>query len=285
MSRIAAVFEAIEFAERHLGDAIAVGDMADAACYSLYHFCRTFNQIVHHSPYDYLVRRRLSESARELVETGRRVIDIALDYQFNSPEAYSRAFKRMFGLQPTQWRGQGIVDSRFLMSRLTMEHLEHRNRGDYLRPVLEQRDAIQVAGIATLVRSDGAIISHVWDILAQELARRRRAEESGCFYGLVSYPRRWDRHGYVYMAAVEVDSLDVAASALVLKTLPPSTYARFIHKGPYRDLQLTLDYVYHTWLPRSGQRLAHPLVVESYGPHPWVRGDPESEMEIHVPVE
>jgi len=169
MSQLAAICQAVDFVEAHLKDEIAVADMATAAAYSLYHFCRTFNSVVHHTPYDYLMRRRLSESARDLVETDRRIIDIAFDYRFNSPETYSRAFKRMFGLQPSQWKARGRVDERFLMSRLTLEHLEHINKGDFLRPVLEEKEAFQVTGIMTLVQNNPAIIPQLWEMLAQEL--------------------------------------------------------------------------------------------------------------------
>ena len=99
-AQIAAIASALVLVEQGLKDDIRVADMAVAAGYSLYHFCRVFNAIVHHTPYDYLMRRRLSESALCLLETDWNVADIAFEYQFNSHEAYSRAFKRMFGVPP-----------------------------------------------------------------------------------------------------------------------------------------------------------------------------------------
>ena len=121
---LAAACAAIDFIEDNLKESITVADMAEAASYSLYHFCRTFASVTHHTPYDYLMRRRLSESARELAESERRIIDIALDFGFNNPETYSRAFKRMFGLQPTECRKQGGIERRLLMSRLTPAHVD-----------------------------------------------------------------------------------------------------------------------------------------------------------------
>jgi AraC family transcriptional regulator len=131
MSNIPAMIQAVEFIEDNLTEDIAVADVADAVSYSLYHFCRMFNSVIHHTPYDYLMRRRLSESARELVETNKKIIEIAFDYQFNSPETYSRAFKRMFSVQPYQWRKRESIDRRSLMSRLTAEHIQHMNKGDH----------------------------------------------------------------------------------------------------------------------------------------------------------
>jgi len=274
--------QAVDFIEDNLREAIAVADMADAVSYSLYHFCRMFNQATHHTPYDYLMRRRLAESARALLQTDEKIIEIAFDYQFNSPETYSRAFKRVFGVPPSQWRKQGRIDRRRLMPRLTRAHLGHIGKGAYLRPVLEERSAFQVAGVMTLVRDDPTVIAGLWELLAQEL---EEAVKPGNYYGIAWYPEGWERRGFLYLAAVEVPGPDIANTALVVKTIPALRYARFIHKGPTRDLPLTLDYVYHTWLIKSGERLSHPLVVEHRGPDFQSADDEEFERAIYVPIE
>jgi hypothetical protein len=49
------------------------------------------------------------------------------------------------------------------MSRLTLEHIEHINKGDYLKPVLKEKDAFQVAGIMTLVKDDPEVILQLWE--------------------------------------------------------------------------------------------------------------------------
>jgi AraC family transcriptional regulator len=285
MSNIPAIAQAVEYIEDNLTEDTTVAEIAEAVSYSLYHFCRTFNRVVHHSPYDYMMRRRLSESARTLLATDKKIIEVALDYCFNSPEAYSRAFKRLFGIQPTQWRKQGWLDRRRLMSRLTLAHLEHRNRSDYLRPVLEERDAFQVAGIMSLVGGDRTVIPRLWDLLAQACAGLEQVVTPKRYYGITFYPQAWETHSYFYMAAVEVKSLAIASPALVVKTIPPSRYVRFVHKGRFRDLELTLDYVYQTWLPKSGQCLSQPLEIEAYGQDLGVCEDAESEQAIYIPIE
>jgi AraC-like DNA-binding protein len=125
---------ALGFIEENLQNAISVGDIAASAGYSLYYFIRRFNQSVHHSPYDYLMRRRLSEAARELLATDRRILDIALDYCFHNHETFSRAFKRMFDVQPNQWRTNSTTHDCVLLPALTREYVAHINRRDFLPP-------------------------------------------------------------------------------------------------------------------------------------------------------
>ena len=284
MSHLTVISKALDFVEDNLKEEIAVADMAHAAGYSLYHFSRTFNSVVHHTPYDYLMRRRLSESARDLVETDRRIIDVAFDYRFNSPETFSRAFKRMFGLQPSGWKAQGRGDERFLMCRWTLEHLEHINRGDYLKPVSEEKDAFQVAGVMTLVQNRQEVIPHLWDMLAQELAPIEGSRTDGNYYGLTWYPQDWKARGRFYMVAVGVESPDITGSALVVKTIPASRYARFVHKGSREDLQWTRDYISQTWLPKSGESLAYSLEIACYG---WEldAAQADVEWEVLIPIE
>ena len=66
--------------------------------------------------------------------------------------------------------------------------------------------------------------------------------------------------------------------------IPAMTWAKFIHKGPDQDLELTLDYIYQTWLPKSGRTLSLPLMIENLG-HDFRDFDcEETETEIHIPI-
>ena len=289
MSQIASICRAIDFVEAHLKEEITVADMAEAAGYSLYHFARTFNGVVHHTPYDYLMRRRLSESARDLVGTDRRIIDIAFDYGFNSPETFSRAFKRMFDVQPHQWRKREWVDERLLMPRLTPAHIDHINKGEYLRPQLWKKDRFRVTGVMSLIRGGRETVPLLWEMLSRQLESGANGCEFGDCYGITWYPVGWGEQGFFYMAAVEVVAGErVAAStvpsALVDKTMPPSTYARFVHKGSRQELRFTLDYVYQIWLPKSGERLAYPFEIECYG-RELDAARVGAEWEVLVPIE
>ncbi|MGD9047862.1 MAG: AraC family transcriptional regulator [Anaerolineae bacterium] len=295
MPDLALISKAVDYIEDHLQSAITVADMAGAVSFSLYHFCRIFNQSSHHTPYDYLMRRRLAEAARALLRTDDRILDIALDYQFNSPETFSRAFKRVFGLQPSQWRKQGRLDRWRLMPRLTLAHLQHLHKGAYLKPIEQEREPFQLAGLMTLVQpaleQPAEAIAELWSLAARELAHPEAGSIGGRYYGLACYQEGWEERGFLYTAGSALDpsapsgAQAVAHSALVVKSIPGLVFARFVHKGRRRDLPLTLDYIYHTWLPKSGRTLALPWVLEAYGPElPSAESD-DAEMAILVPLD
>jgi AraC family transcriptional regulator len=284
MTNIDTMLQAVDFIEGNLEEPISVSDVADAVGYSLYHFSRTFNAVVKHSPYDYIMRRRLSESARELLTTKKKIITIALDYQFNNPETYSRAFRRMFGMLPTQFRKGRTINPLMFRSRITYEQLLHINKGDYLVPVLVEKPALCFAGIATTIVS-----GHEGKVELQErflaiLDRLPDGIRTEHHYGISIYPRGLDTQGFFYMNAVEVERLDDLHPLLVAKPIPPLAYARFIHKGLYSDVGLSSDYIYQTWLPKSGYELSMPIELEYFGPNYLGPHDEASRVEILIPI-
>jgi AraC family transcriptional regulator len=53
---------------------------------------------------EYLAKRRLSAASVQLSSTSKSITEIALDYQYTSPEVFTRAFKRFWGVTPSQFR-------------------------------------------------------------------------------------------------------------------------------------------------------------------------------------
>ena len=86
-----------------LREPITAADVARAAGYSQYHAARVFKRETGLSPFEYIRRERLLASARALRAGNRRVLDVALDYVFDSHEGFTRAFTKGFGISPKQY--------------------------------------------------------------------------------------------------------------------------------------------------------------------------------------
>lgn len=114
--------------EGHLGDTMTMADLARVAGYSQWHAARLFKDVTGIAPFDYIRRRRLSAAAEELRTTSRKVVDVALDFVFDSHEGFTRAFARHFGVPPLRYRTAGSAVRPFLPPRLR-ERYGQRQRG------------------------------------------------------------------------------------------------------------------------------------------------------------
>jgi AraC-like DNA-binding protein len=102
MNAEATVAQAIRFIEDNLRTDIGVADAANAVHYSQFYFSRLFSQCARVSVYDYILKRKLTESRKALLKSHGRIIDLALEYGFQSGEGYARAFRKMFGENPSE---------------------------------------------------------------------------------------------------------------------------------------------------------------------------------------
>ena len=94
----------LAYIEEHLADDIAVADLANVACLSIFHFTRAFAATMGVPPHRYVSRRRL-ESAKAMIATGGASLgEIALDCRFSSQSSFTRAFRRATGMTPAEYR-------------------------------------------------------------------------------------------------------------------------------------------------------------------------------------
>jgi AraC family transcriptional regulator len=97
--------KALDFIETHLDEALTVERLSREANFSKFHFHRQFSAYVGASVSRYVQLLRLKRASRRLVfDPGARVIDIALEAGFETPESFSRAFKREYGRTPSHFR-------------------------------------------------------------------------------------------------------------------------------------------------------------------------------------
>lgn len=83
---------------------LTLRDLARKLGYSEFHMTRKFREITGMGFRDYLQGRKLAFALKEVRDSEKSMLDIALDYGFSSNEAFTRAFKRSYGVTPSQYR-------------------------------------------------------------------------------------------------------------------------------------------------------------------------------------
>lgn len=95
---------ALEYIEHNLSGEFSQEECAKNACCSLSGLQKLFRSVFRKSVGDYVTRRRLTAAARELQQTDRTALDIALEFGWGSAEAFTRAFSRVWGVTPSEYR-------------------------------------------------------------------------------------------------------------------------------------------------------------------------------------
>lgn len=95
---------ALEYIENNLADEISQENIARHVCCSLSGLQKLFRSVFHKSVGDYITRRRLTLAAREIQQNKASFLDIALKYGYGSAEAFTRAFTRVWGMTPSEYR-------------------------------------------------------------------------------------------------------------------------------------------------------------------------------------
>ena len=93
-----------EYIMAHYQEEVTLPDLAKAALYSPWHALRAFSELVGKTPMEYLRAVRLSSAAKQLRDTNRSVLDVALASAFGSHEGFTKAFSREFAISPQRYR-------------------------------------------------------------------------------------------------------------------------------------------------------------------------------------
>ena len=123
MDWVESIHRAIRYMEDHLREELTIRDIAQQAALSPFYFQKGFAMLCGMTVGDYIRQRRLSVAGLEILTTDRKIIDIALEAGYDSPDSFTRAFTRFHGVTPTALRKSGGAVRSFapLKIKVTLE--------------------------------------------------------------------------------------------------------------------------------------------------------------------
>ena len=104
MDQAGIIRDLLVWLESHLDQPLSLDNVAAKAGYSKWHLQRMFKEVTGHAIGAYIRARRLSKAAVALRLTSRPILDIALQYRFDSQQTFTRAFKKQFAQTPAWYR-------------------------------------------------------------------------------------------------------------------------------------------------------------------------------------
>ena len=101
---ISVMNEAVHYIEENINKPLTLQNMAKQFYLSEFHFSRLFKMITGVNLKYYITGRKLTRASESLKERDSTVIKVALDYGYEYPEVFSRAFKKQFGVSPSLYK-------------------------------------------------------------------------------------------------------------------------------------------------------------------------------------
>jgi len=121
--RVEAVQRMQDYVEQNIHAPITLFELAKCAGYSPFHSARIFKELTGRTPFEYIRSLRLSRAALVLRDEKAKVIDVALDFVFDSHEGFTRAFSKEFGVTPYKYSRNPTPVYLFMPSSIRGYHL------------------------------------------------------------------------------------------------------------------------------------------------------------------
>lgn len=269
--------QSIEYIEQHITEELDYEKVAEVAGCPSYYFQQMFLYMTDMTLREYIRRRRLSLAAVELQKDTGRVIDIAVKYGYESPTAFTRAFKSFHGIVPSVLKTENVP----LQAYPPLQFHVSVNGGQPLKFRVEEKAAFRVVGVPSPLDRDLSenfeAIPSVWDrALADGTLDKLGALMGGRPKGLLGVSIH-HTEDWKYLIAVRSDK---KSGDFEEYHIPACKWAIFEGRGSNRSLQELEKRVITEWLPTSGYIYANTPDIEVY-----IKVDPQDAIyEYWIPV-
>lgn len=278
---------------RHLDQPLRLDDVARAACFSPFHFHRLFKALLGETLSQFVKRQRLEHALYRMSHApGRSLTEVALDCGFSSSSDFSRSFRQHYGAAPRAFdlaafrRARREQFERVMTGQhgapclsglppgenpdgftATLRELPPRTVA-YLRVLDPYREGVAQAACERLLAwadarglADGQWLGYMWD--EPEIVAL-----ADCRYdvGLVVGPD--------FEPAGEIGRFD----------FPAMRVAEVVVRGDISLEARAIDWLYKTWLPRSGHVPDDQPAFEAWIGRPFAHGTMHFELICQLPV-
>ena len=197
--------KAIDYIEKNLTNNISFYDIAYEAGFSVPHFYRLFKRLTGDTVGAYILRRRISMAAKDLVDSDKSIISIAFEHGFESHDVFTRAFTRVYGMSPSKYRNSSAPPP---LKRLTVIDNEPVMDKHQMKFSLLHTDGFAVIGMeckAVQWDCDGAI-GRLWSDFLTRAEEIKQASSPMTMYGICEH-EAYNNGYFKYMAAIGVDNV------------------------------------------------------------------------------
>ncbi|MGF7060233.1 GyrI-like domain-containing protein [Brassicibacter mesophilus] len=307
MDNIRNIEQAIIFVEKNLYEPISVTDVARVTSYSYFHFHRFFFVVMGETIGSYIRSRRLTEAAKELLYSENRIIDIALSLHFESHEAFTRAFKKRYGVTPKQYRMNRVETLLGHRIEANIDELYYR-KNQVLQPeIVMVPDKIMVGIRFTTSVADNKSVLY-WELFNDNIAKMKGILLDSPRYGVFEcsdsctndeFNKNTEATGFIGIELLEDNESSLwseikanfelnekysLGNNVVIKNFKGGKYAKFTHVGRIDTIYQTYYYIWGTWSSNNNIKLDMRDDFECYTERFLGAENEKSQVDIYFPI-
>ncbi|GAH61652.1 unnamed protein product, partial [marine sediment metagenome] len=257
-----------------------------------YHFHRIFRGMVGESLKEYVRRLRLERAAMQLKRSGETVTHVAFEAGYETHEAFTRAFRAMFGESPSQFRSNRSAVA-FAKAPSGVHYDPRGNPEDFQIPRAGGEE--MKVEIKKVEPKRVAFMRHVgpylecgptWERLLAWMGSHGLLRPGTPFIGIChDDPEVTPPEKIRYDACVPVDEDFEPEGDVGVQVIAGGEYAVTTHFGPYERLGETYAKLCGQWVPQSGRQLRASPCFDVYLNDPESTKPEDLLTDIHVPLE
>lgn len=253
MDWLNAMNNAVEYIEAHITEKMDIEKVAKIALSSTFHFQRMYHMITGVTITEYIRRRRLTLAAQDII-SGEKIINVAYKYCYETPEAFTKAFGKMYGISPTIARESGVNLKAY--PKLSF-HISIKGDKDMNYRIFDKESFTVIGKQRRITMADEKNFKQVpkfWYDCMKDGSYEWFISKAGKL-GVLGISKDFDKYKdeFNYMIAIEETQEDTIPKGYISTVIPAATWAVFESIGPMPEAAHDLlRRIYSEWMPSMG---------------------------------
>lgn len=271
----------LDYIDAHLQEPLTVERLSEVACFSRFHFQRQFALFTGLTVARYVQRLKLRRASYALtLEPQRSITDVALEAGFASGESFTRAFSRLVGQTPSEFRAR--PGWQLWTERMPLPEYP---RTPKMTITIVEFPETRVA-VLEHHGAPAALMTSVQHFIDWRKKTGLSPVDSCKTIGIpYSDPEQTPPDAFHFDICAEVDApVPPNDAGIVNKVIPGGRCARVCHLGSTDRISDSIFPLFQDWLPGSGEELRDFPIFFHYRKRLPVVAEHEQETDIYLPL-
>lgn len=254
MDWLNAMNNAVEYIEANITQKIDIEEVSRTALSSIFYFQRMYHMITGVTVAEYIRRRRLTLAVQDII-SGEKIINVAHKYGYETPEAFTKAFGKMYGISPTAARESGVNLKAY--PKLSF-HISIKGDKDIKYRIFHKGSFAVIGKQTRVTMIDEQNFSEVpkfWEKCMKDGSYQCISSKAGKL-GVLGISKGFDKYKYEFNYMIAIEEIQgTIPKGYVSEVIPAATWVAFEAVGPAPEaLQDLLRRIYSEWMPSMGYR-------------------------------